>query len=130
MRYSKKAIRNVLRQTTRVDIIDNITGQVVASYPTTGGSSREAGVGIANRNADAELARLNAAAEAEVTPEGITKTEAGNYASEMTGQNYSTLDEAIRAEEMLLSLKIGLQKQEGYEKNLQKMYLLEGKDNF
>ena len=99
MRYSKKAIRNVLRQTTRVDIIDNITGQVVASYPTTGGSSREAGVGIANRNADAELARLNAAAEAEVTPEGITKTEAGNYASEMTGQNYSTLDEAIRAEE-------------------------------
>ena len=63
MRYTKKARRNRRRQTTRVDIIDNTTGQVVASFPTTGGQTREQGVGIAHRNADAELARLNAAAE-------------------------------------------------------------------
>mgnify|MGYP003109243496 CR=1 FL=1 len=63
MRYTKKARRNKRGHTTRVDIIDNTTGQVVASFPTTGGQSREEGVGIANRDADAELARLNAAAE-------------------------------------------------------------------
>ena len=63
MRYTKKARRNWKKETTRVDIIDNTTGQVVASFPTTGGQTREQGVGIANRNADAELARLNAAAE-------------------------------------------------------------------
>lgn len=64
MRYTKKARKTKYsKRTTRVDIIDNTTGQVVASFPTTGGQSREEGVGIANRNADAELDRLNTAAE-------------------------------------------------------------------
>ena len=64
MRYTKKARKTkYTKRTTRVDIIDNTTGQVVASFPTTGGQTREQGVGIAHRNADAELARLNAAAE-------------------------------------------------------------------
>ena len=64
MRYTKKARRNRFGNTTRVDIIDNTTGQVVASFNAVGlGQTRKSGVGIANRNADAELARLNAAAE-------------------------------------------------------------------
>tara|TARA_R100001015_G_C4630864_1_gene192879 strand:+ start:1798 stop:2520 length:723 start_codon:yes stop_codon:yes gene_type:complete len=64
MRYTKKARRNRFGNTTRVDIIDNTTGQVVASFNAVGlGQTRKQGVGIANRNADAELARLNDAAE-------------------------------------------------------------------
>jgi hypothetical protein len=64
MRYTKKARRNRYKNTTRVDIIDNTTGQVVASFNAVGvGQTRKQGVGIANRKADAELARLNAAAE-------------------------------------------------------------------
>ena len=64
MRYTKKARRNRFGNTTRVDIIDNTTGQVVASFNAVGlGQTRKQGVGIANRNADAELDRLNTAAE-------------------------------------------------------------------
>ena len=64
MRYTKKARRNRYGNTTRVDIIDNTTGQVVASFNAVGlGQTRKQGVGIANRNADAELDRLNTAAE-------------------------------------------------------------------
>ena len=78
MRYTKKAIRNRLGQTTRVDIVDNVTGQVVASFSTDiSGTSRKAGVGIANRKADSELNRLNDSAES-------------------AGENYDSI-EALRA---------------------------------
>jgi len=90
----------------RYDIIDSVTGSVVGSdyYSRARGQaayrSESYRKKLALEAANKRLSRLELSnqRELEITPEGISKTDVGNYYSSKTGLSYSTLDEAIRAQ--------------------------------